>query len=130
MKSIVLIACLVSLNVAIAGPHWKYKWPTVIPSVADRAAFDPEKKVVIDASLKVSVECSEEEPAAEWVRTKIPAWFGGQKPSIVAVPYTDELMPAGDEAYVLSAKDGRLTLRARTLNGIRFAMMTLRQLRP
>jgi len=116
------------LNAAIAGSSWKYKWPTVIPAVADRAAFEPTRKVVIDASLKVSVECAEEGPAAEWVRTKIAAWFGGQQPSVAAVSYTEELMLAGSEAYVLSAKDGRLTLRARTLNGIRLAMMTLRQL--
>ncbi|MBP3406819.1 MAG: family 20 glycosylhydrolase [Kiritimatiellae bacterium] len=128
MKYIVLITCFVSLNVAFAKPHWKYKWPTVIPSVADRAEFDPEKKVVIDASLKVFVECAEHPSAADWVKVKISAWFGGQKPSIVVTPYTDVLMPAGEEAYVLSAKDGHLTLRARTLNGIRFAMMTLRQL--
>lgn len=128
MKSLLLSVCLASFSATAAERPWKYLWPTVIPAVADRAMFEPTKKVVIDSSLKVSVECAEQAPAADWVKTKIAAWFGGQKPDVAAAPYTDELMPVGDEAYVLAAKDGRLTLRARTLNGIRLAMMTLRQL--
>ena len=126
-----IIGCTVAIAVSMSqlfadgDAAWRYRWPGVIPEVAERT-LEPTKRVMLDENVRVEVLCAEDSRgAAEWVAGKMAAWFG-RKPSAVAMKGGD--LPEGEEAYVLGAKDGRLFVRARTMQGVRWAAMTLRQL--
>ena len=126
-----IIGCTVAIAVSMSqlfadgDAAWRYRWPGVIPEVAERT-LEPTKRVMLDENVRGEVLCAEDSRgAAEWVAGKMAAWFG-RKPSAVAMKGGD--LPEGEEAYVLGAKDGRLFVRARTMQGVRWAAMTLRQL--
>lgn len=108
-----------------AETAWRYRWPGVIPEVAEKT-LAPENRVTISNGVAVEVACAETpKAAAEWFSGKMELWFGC-KPFVRVVDAGD--MPDGDESYVLGAKDGKLFVRARTMQGIRWAAMTLRQI--
>jgi hypothetical protein len=81
--------------------------------------------VVLNADTSIEVSCGENAAADKWVADKMLLWFGC-KPAVKSVALSE--LPDGDEAYVLGAKDGKLYIRARTMQGVRWAAMTLRQL--
>ena len=119
----VLALALVSLSSA-GETGWKYRWPGVIPEVAEKT-LEPTKRVVLNADTSVEVSCGENAAADKWVADKMLLWFGC-RPAVKPVALSE--LPDGDEAYVLGAKDGKLYIRARTMQGVRWAVMTLRQL--
>ena len=99
----VLALALVSLSSA-GETGWKYRWPGVIPEVAEKT-LEPTKRVVLNADTSVEVSCGENAAADKWVADKMLLWFGC-RPAVKPVALSE--LPDGDEAYVLGAKDGKL----------------------
>ena len=108
---------------------WKYKWPVIVPDVREHSC-EPTRNIALDDSLRIDVVCGDESlTAAEWVAGKMTTWFVA-KPNVNAMSSLDassESLP-GDEAYVLSAKEGVLRISANAMQGVKWAMMTLRQI--
>ena len=146
--AVLLLACCVGGFVA-AQDAWRFRWPALVPEVAERS-FEPTRRIALDDALSVEV-ASGERPAAEWVAGKMTAWFGKRPRQIAAFPLPDggdaiatqgtnsahsavaqlpttNYQLSTDEAYELSAKDGVLRISANTMQGVKWAMMTLRQI--
>lgn len=83
------------------------------------------------AALKeVNVVCSDSSAHAEkWVEAHLKEWYGDYAPSVQVKEMNSrsEKLPNG-EAYQIWAEDGRVTVRALSLAGVRWALYTLRQL--
>ena len=128
MKRLMVLAsfcgCLAALG---ADSPWRFQWPAVIPAVAEKSV-EATVPVRLDADLAVEVTCGDGAKGAAWVVAKMSAWFGGFafRATDVAASVAD--LPAGDEAYALAAEPGKLFVRARTMKGVRWALMTLRQI--
>ena len=103
---------------------WRFKWPVLIPDVRE-CAVEPTLRVTIRDGVVVEIACADK-AAPDWVAAKMKAWL--QAAPAVRVVAPDESLPENDEAYALAAKDGILRLSARTLQGARWAMATLRQI--
>ena len=93
--------------------------------------------VALTRELKVAVACREApEEAVDWVNDHLTLWFGGRRawyerlftrpnvPTAAGAAWTGESL--GKEGYALEADPARILLRADTLQGIRYAMYTLR----
>ena len=114
-----------SLPISGAGDgSWRFKWPVLIPEVR-KCVCEPTRRVTIRDGVAVEVICADSQ-APDWVAAKMKAWFQAEPAVHIIAP--DGSLPEGDEAYALSAKDGVLRIGARTLQGVRWAMATLRQI--
>ena len=126
---------------ADAPDAWRFRWPALVPDVAEHSC-EPTRRVVLDENVTVEIVCGrvEERPAQMWVADKMEAWFCRRPkmrgPTAVSAkagaPDSDghagRVTLPGDEAYELSAKDGVVRISANTMQGVRWAMMTLRQI--
>ena len=116
---------------ADAPDAWRFRWPALVPDVAEHSC-ESTRRVVLDEIATVEVVCGREEarPAQMWVADKIASWFG-KRPKMGG-PDSDghagRVTLLGDEAYELSAKGGVVRISANTMQGVRWAMMTLRQI--
>ena len=72
---------------------------------------------------------TETEPgtAKQWLKTHFREWFGEFAPE-VAEERTASVRQQGEEAYSLSADENGVKIAAKTLDGVRWAAYTLRQL--
>ena len=130
--AVLLLACCAG-GFAVAHDAWRFRWPALVPEVSERS-FEPTRRIALDDALSVEVACGER-PAAEWVAGKMTAWFGC-KPHVrgverrgsAAAKASADKEDTADEAYELSAKDGALRISANTMQGVKWAMMTLRQI--
>ena len=57
------LAALVLQTSAKDALAWRYRWPGVIPEVAERT-LEPTKRVVLDEKVCVEVSCAEDPDAA------------------------------------------------------------------
>lgn len=108
-----------------APSDWHFHWPVLIPAVREYTV-EPTRRVTICDGIAVEVACPDT-AAPDWVSEKMKAWFQAA-PAVRAAAAPDSGLPEGDEVYALSAKDGALRIAARTLQGVRWAMATLRQI--
>jgi hypothetical protein len=104
--------------------NWRFKWPVLIPDVRD-CDVEPTRRVELRDGMSVEVVCPEA-AAPAWVAEKMNTWFG-VAPAVSASAPTGAL-PENEEAYALSAKDGALRVSANAMQGIRWALATLRQI--
>ena len=74
---------------------------------------------------KVSVACDDQE-AVTWAKKHLKEWYGKQAPEVVAATRVIPTMDA--EAYQLSVKENETQVTARTLQGVRYALYSLRQI--
>ena len=94
--------------------------------------------VRLDRSQTVSVACKEAPDAAlEWVGDHLVQWFGGRRgllarmftsanvPKVEAEAYTGA--STDEEGYELTVTPEKIVIRADTLQGVRYAMYTMRQ---
>ena len=133
-KPYVMLCAAALCAVTVRGGEqgaWRYRWPALVPEVAEHTC-EPMRHIALDENLMVEVVCGEGDAAnraAEWVAGKTVAWFG-KRPKVREANAVDRGLPAlpADEAYELSAKDGVLRISANTMQGVRWAMMTLRQI--
>jgi len=74
----------------------------------------------------VYVGCPDAE-AASWVRKHLKEWYGKSSPVVCVLP-TGKGAQMGKEEYALRTEPRRTTLQASTLQGIRYAAYSLRQI--
>ena len=132
MKSLLASCFVVGAFAAFADAPdaWRFRWPALVPDVAEHSC-EPTRRVVLDENLTLEVVCGRTEvrPAQMWVADKMAAWFGRRPKVRDAERRVGDNAPYhGDEAYELSAKDGKVRISANTMQGVRWAMMTLRQI--
>ena len=130
MAAVCAVLCAVAVQADGPGA-WRYRWPALVPEVAEHTC-EPTRRVALDGNLTVEVVCGEGNAAnraAEWVAGKMEAWFG-KRPRVRGEVRRDEVIAPyqGNEAYELSAKGGVLRISANTMQGVKWAMMTLRQI--
>ena len=125
-KRLITAAVAALLAGTAAAENWKFKMPLLVPEVLEKR-YEATTCVPLDARLRVTVACADGAAAADWVAGKMKAWFlctAGAK----AVPFAGELPGTSDEAYAIDAKPGSLAIRARSAKGVKWALMTLRQI--
>ena len=94
----------------------------VIPTPQEMSCRTNEAVRIVDG-LKVSVACPDA-AAVRWIEEKSRLWFGVG----VAVERTGTADAAfGDEGYRLTVESDRMAIEAATLQGVRYALYTLRQ---
>lgn len=125
VKVRVLAMMALCMAMVAQADGWKYKWPVLCPDVLERT-HEATTCVPLDANLAVSVACADGAQESAWAAGKLKAWFGCAA-AVRDVSFAGDL-PAGDEAYAMAAKPGALEIRARTAKGVKWALMTLRQL--
>ena len=124
------------LSLALVGaamtfaPHVE-PWPV---------SMDVASNTVVELTreLPFSVACrTAPEEAVAWANDRLVEWFGGRHgwfgrlfaspnvPEAKALAWSGE--PTGEEGYELVAAPGGVTVRADTLQGVRYALYTLRQ---
>ena len=114
----VLLACQVSAGVAATLSFAK---PAVVP-VPERLSYKDDVEVRLDAAQTMRVRCPDA-AASGWVRDHVRLWFGVE-PKVIAETVAVE---TAEEGYRLKAEPAGIILEAKTLQGIRYAMYTLRQ---
>ena len=82
--------------------------------------------IVLDGTLTLNVELAENDATAKNIVGSIFERQFGTKPNIVVSKKND--VPAEPEAYRIRAKGKTVTLSAKDIRGIRYALSTLRQL--
>ena len=123
MKQLMTSSLAFSALFAVYAANLDFRRPHVIPEPTE-LTYDAAVPVRVAAGLPVIVTCPDESAAA-WVGRHIRDWFGVD----VAVSTTKEgpIGVAGGEGYTLSAKPGRIEIGANTLQGVKYAVHTLRQ---
>lgn len=101
-----------------------FRPPEIIPA-PKRMEYDPAVPVRLTGDTRFDVICADKS-AAEWVAGKVKAWFGVADAK-VASSADGKVLDGGDEAYALTASPGRITIKANTLHGVKWAMQALRQ---
>lgn len=74
---------------------------------------------------KVSVAC-DDKTAGHWAERHLKEWYGKRAP--VVVTSTRAVDPMGEEAYELDVKEDEVAITAQTLQGVRYALYSLRQI--
>lgn len=109
------------LCISITAHAEKAEWVGVCPEPASckvtSSTYQPLKKV--------SVACADE-AALSWAKKHLKEWYGKVGPEVVnASRSTADL---GNEAYNLEVTAGEVKITARTLQGVRYALYSLRQM--
>ena len=99
-----------------------FREPTPVPAV-ERMAYDLKTEVRLTAETPVCVRCADSE-AASWVAAHLKSWYGIE-PKVSAAAASDV---SSDEGYRLVARPEGLTIDAKTIRGVRYALFTLRQI--
>lgn len=99
-----------------------FRMPTVIPAPQEMSCRTNEAVRIVDG-LKVFVACPDA-AAGKWVREKARLWFGADV-SVECAEKADAAL--GDEGYRLTAEPERVRIEATGLQGVRYALYTLRQ---
>ena len=113
---------------ASAQDELSFRPPEIVP-VPKSVTYEENVAVRIGANAEFAVSCPDA-AAVAWVAGKAKAWFG-VSPKVVAagLPQVDGPLAdwQRDEAYILRARPGRIEISAATLQGVKYAMHTLRQ---
>ena len=120
-KLAIVVSCLAALP--CLAEEVDFRTPQIVPAPAEMR-FASNKVVRLNAEAAFAVKCPD--PAAgEWVRRHVKEWYG-------FTPQVSHERVVGDgaqgkEGYTLSAKPGRIAIGANTLQGVRYALYTFRQ---
>ena len=109
----------VSADVAI-----DFRAPVIVPMPRE-ITYDAHVAVRLAEGVKVTVTCPEKDAGA-WVATRFNEWFG-VTPEVGTVAKDDANVATAEGSYRLTAKPGAIEIRARGLQGVRYALYTLRQ---
>ena len=99
-----------------------FRTPSLVPAV-EKLDCDVKTEVRLDAATSVTVRCPDP-AAAKWTQDHLKAWYGVE-PKVASA---DGSTVTADEGYRLVAKPEGLTVEAKTLQGVRYALFTLRQI--
>ena len=130
-----LFACTLALSCAGAA-EFAFA-PNVQPAPASMSV-QSNVLVRLDRDMTVSIACKNGgEAAAEWAEARFGEWFRLTKtgwlfasvnaPCVVETAFAGDPVKGGDEAYELEARPDGIKVRANTLQGVRYALYTMRQ---
>ena len=124
------VACLLALGAGVVAEPLSEKETNILKQrlvpLPKLVVFNEGPEVVLDGTLTVNVELAEiDADAKKLVGASFERQFGA-KPNIVVAKKDD--VPKGAEAYRIRAAGKTVTLSASNVQGIRYALATLRQL--
>ena len=129
-KSLAAVVVAVGVAFRLFGADIDFRPPCVVPAPMEMS-YQADVAVRLDDAVVFRVACSDAK-AVGWVCDKAKAWWGVAGESRFAAAAEDEnaqtALPPGEESYALSAKPGRIEISASSLQGVRYAMYTLRQI--
>ena len=129
-KSLAAVVVAVGVAFRLFGADIDVRPPCVVPAPMEMS-YQADVAVRLDDAVVFRVACSDAK-AVGWVCDKAKAWWGVSGESRFAAAAEDEnaqtALPPGEESYALSAKPGRIEISASSLQGVRYAMYTLRQI--
>ncbi|MBQ0006423.1 MAG: family 20 glycosylhydrolase [Alistipes sp.] len=97
----------------------------IMPVLPYPASSDIHYEECFDLT-RIIIDCEELSSATAWTEKYMKEWYGEFAPSVVAGKSVSGISDA--EAYSLLSDGSGVSVKARTLQGIRYAMFTLRQL--
>lgn len=109
-------ALIVAAAVSFCGPE-------VVPAAKEKT-YKHDVEVRIDSAQTFTVRCPDA-AAVPWVKSHVKRWFR-QEPKVVAAKFADADWTIGDEGYRLKARPDGIQIEAKTLQGVRYALMTIR----
>jgi len=125
MTTTVLLSLLLVTGGAFAGVAQPapvdFREPVIVPRPV-KLSFDAQRVVRLEDATRFAVTCPEG-AARDWIASKAKLWWK-------IAPIVSEgqaTLPSADEGYSIVAEPGSVAIAARTLQGVRYAMMTLRQ---
>ena len=111
LLSIVLIAAV------------SFREPVVVPPVRE-LAYRSDVEVRLEANTEIAVRCPSAD-AATWVKRRFRSWYGLDVRVVADAAAQAEAL--GSEGYRLKTEPGKIEIVAPNLQGVRYAMYTLRQ---
>lgn len=115
------IACAVLAALSLSAAEVDFREPQIVPTPR-KMTYDAHRAVRLEDATRFSVACPDA-AARDWVAAKARLWWKISP----GVSVAESALPTADEGYSVSAEPGRIEIAARTLQGVRYAMMTLRQ---
>ena len=136
MKKMMGIGGLCAFAMGVSTAEFTFA-PNVEPKPVTMSV-ESNTLVRLDRDQTVTIACAEgSERAREWAEARFAEWFRLTKtgwlfpsvnaPRVVAAAFAGAPVAGGDEAYELTARPEGVKVRANTLQGVRYALYTLRQ---
>lgn len=101
-----------------------FRAPEIVPPVQSQT-FRADVEVRFGSNQTLTVACDDAK-ASGWVGEHLRLWYG-TPPRVASAAGPSADWPLGDEGYRLSAKPEGVSIEAKTLQGVRYALFTLRQ---
>lgn len=117
---VAVVCCIVSEQ---AFSSVSFREPCPVPKV-HKMSYDSAMEVRIDEKLSVAVSCEDSAVAVEWVCRHMKEWFAVRP---VVSQGKEDFTDISDEGYRVKTEPGRIFITARNLQGVRYAMYSLRQ---
>lgn len=95
------------------------------PSITPEPAYSKISSTEYYPLTSVRIECPDNS-AGKWARKHLVKWYGKFAPEVVET--VASVTDLGDEAYDLIIDQNGVQVRARTLQGVRYALYSLRQI--
>ena len=136
MKKMMVIGGLCAFAMGVSAAEFAFA-PNVEPKPVTMSV-ESNTLVRLDRDQTVTIACAEGSGrAVEWAEARFAEWFRLTKtgwlfssvnaPRVVAAAFAGAPVAGGDEAYELTARPEGVKVRANTLQGVRYALYTLRQ---
>ena len=134
---VLLCAAMAVMHVAAASDEVAFA-PNVQPAPV-RMEVESNTLVRLDRSQSLTVACADgsAQEAAEWVESRFEEWLRFTKtgwlfsranaPRVCTQDFSGSPLSGGDEAYELEARPAGVVIRANAIQGVRYALYTLRQ---
>ena len=118
------LAAAMGLSAEMEELALDFRRPVIVP-VPQKMEYKSDVAVRITPETRFRIACSDR-AAVEWVREKAKLWWNID---ITPIPHPSSLIPhpPSSEAYRLSAKPDGVEIAAASLQGVRYAMYSLRQ---
>ena len=120
----VLSISFVSCTYAGVTDKVNFRRPVLVPEPVE-LNFKSDVAVRLDKGVKFTIICPDKS-AVGWMRKHIAKWFGFTP--MVSASLDNPISVTNTEGYVLSAVPENITVEASTLQGVRYALYTLRQI--
>ena len=118
------LAAAMGLSAEMEELALDFRRPVIVPE-PQKMEYKSDVAVRITPETRFRIACSDR-AAVEWVREKAKLWWNID---ITPIPHPSSLIPhpPSSEAYSLSAKPDGVEIAAASLQGVRYAMYSLRQ---
>ena len=130
---------MLAANCAAALGAAEFAFAPNIQPLPKHIQVETNTLVRIDRDLTITVACADGSGKAAvcWAEDRFEEWFRFTKtgwiftsvnaPRVVATEYIGDKLPGGDEAYEIDSRPGNVSVRANTLQGVRYALYSMRQ---